>query len=158
MLIETENVTGTPGYCLPINATEPGTASNCGCFTRVHGYQNTSKTLGCSSLLAGKIFRANLYCSLHLSTHGDRFWDFSISTFELEHLDGLELRHKSLCQPGLLWHTRNLHWVGWLYTNEHDIRLINYHYLSNGTNPNRYCCRLPAILHCSVWRWMPVNL
>jgi LysM repeat protein len=46
----------TPAYCLPINATEPGTASTCDCFTQVHGYQNTSgKSWSCRSLSAGKM-------------------------------------------------------------------------------------------------------
>ena len=33
-------------FCLPINATESTTASNCNCFTQVYGYMNggTSQT------------------------------------------------------------------------------------------------------------------
>lgn len=59
VLTEAATVT-TPGYCLPVNATEPGTASTCNCFTQVHGYQNRSgKSHDYRSLSVGMMSSAN---------------------------------------------------------------------------------------------------
>ncbi|KAL5360255.1 hypothetical protein BJX96DRAFT_184441 [Aspergillus floccosus] len=44
--------TGDTSYCLPTNATEPGTISICNCFTEVIGYQNGSR-YSCDNIETG---------------------------------------------------------------------------------------------------------